>query len=75
MLLIQHKTADSPLRVIRLQQIKIGFPFVANHLSAGEATDGDDHGEVIDVDDDGKIKKQLLTLIGSRPRRTEGKGI
>ncbi len=58
---MQGKTPDSPLGVIRLQQIKIGFPFISNHLSAGEATDGYDHGEVIemsivDVDDDGDGK-------------------
>ena len=39
--------AYSPLRIIRLQQIKIGFPFIPNDLSAGEASDGDDHGSVL----------------------------
>ena len=33
-----------PFSVLRLEEVEVRLPFVADHLAAGEAPNGDDHG-------------------------------
>lgn len=41
----RYEILHSPFGVIGLKQIQIGFPFITNDLTTGEAADGDDHGK------------------------------
>ena len=37
-----------PFLIFRLQQTQVGLPFVANNLATGEASDRDNHFDILD---------------------------